>query len=72
MLLIHGGWWDVKGAPPDLHLFLPMLSGRLCLVEASEAPIVPLVEAPGTHHRQPHLVRPVQDGPEGAYGPLQH
>lgn len=31
-----------------------------------------LVEAPGAHHRQPHLVRCVQDGPEGVYGPLQH
>lgn len=72
VLLVHGGRRDVKGAPPDLHLLLPVLGGRFRLVEACEAPVMPLVEAPSAHHRQPHLVRAIQDGPEGTDGPLQH
>lgn len=72
MFLIHGWWWGVKGTPPDLHLLLPVLCSRLSLIEACEATIVPLIEAPGTHHGHPHLVRNIQDGPKGADCPLQH
>lgn len=32
VLRLHGRWWDVVRAPPDLHLRLPVLGRRLGLV----------------------------------------
>lgn len=72
VLLIHGRRWDIEGTAPDLHLLLAVLFSRLCLVEASEASVVTFVQAPGTDHRQPHLVRALHDGPQGLDGPFKH
>lgn len=72
VLRAHGGRWDIKRAPPDLHLSLSVLGGRLCLVEPRQASVVTLVEPPGPMHRHPHLVNAVQDVPQGPGGSLQH
>lgn len=69
--LIHLRGRDVKGAPPDLHLGIPMFGCCFRLVQPSQATIVALVEAPGSVDRQPHLVDAVQNEPQGADGPLQ-
>ena len=72
MVWAHGGRRNVKRAPPDLHLGLSVLGGRLRLVQAGQAAVVALVEPPGAVHRDPHLVDGVQGQPQGADSPLQH
>ena len=44
---------DVVAAPPDEHLLLAVLLGRLGLVPAGEVAVVALVEPPVPPHRQP-------------------
>jgi hypothetical protein len=65
MIRLHWRWWDIIGAPPNLYLGLTMLCSSFCFIEASETPIVPLIEAPSPHHWQPHLVNGIQHCPEG-------
>ena len=48
------GWrWHVVGPSPHLHLGVAVSGGGLGLVEASEIPVVTLVEAPGAMYRYP-------------------
>lgn len=70
MPLIHGWGRNVKRAPPDLDLGLSVYSGCFSLVQASQAAVVALIEAPGPVDGQPHLVDAVQNKPQGADGPL--
>lgn len=72
MLGVHGWWWDVVGASPDLHLGLAVFGRRLSLVEARQAAVVALVQTPGAMHGQPHLIDAVQHQPQGPDGTLQH
>lgn len=69
---LHWRWWDIKGAPPDLHLSLTMLGGSFRFIEASQPSIVALVEAPSPHDWQPHLINGIQHCPEGPDCSLLH
>jgi hypothetical protein len=61
----------VVAAAPDQHLLVAVLLGGFCLVQALQAAVVALVQAPGVHHGQPGAIEFVQRVPEGARGALQ-
>ena len=62
----------VVAATPDQHLVFTVLSRGLGLVQAGQAAVVTLVEAPVAHYRQPHLVHAFLHVPEGAHGALEY
>ena len=62
---------NVVAPAPDFHLRLPVLRGRLSLVEALQCAVVTLVETPRAPDRNPHQVHFVQDQPQRADRPLQ-
>lgn len=71
MLLIHGWWRNIKGAPPDLDLSFSVFGSCFSLVQARQATIVALIQPPGPVDGQPHLVDAVQNKPQGADGSLK-
>ena len=46
VVLVHGKGWHIVGPAPNLDLVLPVLVRCFSLVEAREAAVVPLVQAP--------------------------
>jgi hypothetical protein len=62
----------VVAAAPDQHLLVAVLLGGFGLVQALQAAVVALVQAPGMHHGQPGAVEFVQRVPQGAGGALEH
>src|SRR5260370_4615685 len=53
---LQGGRPHVVAAPPDLHLFLPILLRGLLLVEPLEGAVVAFVEAPAATHGDPRAL----------------
>lgn len=43
---LHGGWWSVERAAPDLNLLLAVLLGSLGLVHAGQPTVMSLIQAP--------------------------
>ena len=56
---------------PDEDLFVPILGGGLGLVQALQGAVVPLVQPPVAHDRQPHQIEVVEDDPQGADGAFE-
>ena len=62
----------VVAAPPGQHLGFAILPGHVGLVESLQGAVMPLVEPPAVHHRQPSAVHLVEHMPQGAGGALEH
>ena len=65
-------WWCVVAAAPDQHLRVAVFFGGFRLVQALQGAVMPLVQAPAVHHRQPGAVHLVECVPQGAGGALEH
>ncbi len=71
---VVGGQWrwrSIVAPPPDLDLLFSVLGRGLGLVETLQRAVVPLVEAPGAMHRDPHQVHLVERDPQRADGAFE-
>ena len=72
LALLFQGWrGDVEAASPDLNLLRAVLDDRLLLVQACEATVHALVQAPGLVHGDVELIRRLQCQVAGLDGTLQ-
>jgi hypothetical protein len=62
----------VVAAAPDEHLRITVLRGHVGLVQALQAAVVALVQAPVVDHRQPGAVHLVECMPQCPDGALEH
>ncbi|MNN46844.1 hypothetical protein D3C81_1612430 [compost metagenome] len=69
---VHRRRRDVVRTAPHLDLVFAVLGGSLSLVQALQATVVALVEAPGLAHRQPILIKLGQRTLQGVDGALEH
>mmetsp|Transcript_7985 Transcript_7985/g.18517 ORF Transcript_7985/g.18517 Transcript_7985/m.18517 type:complete len:244 (-) Transcript_7985:66-797(-) len=72
VVLLHQGGGNVVGAPPHVDLVCAVLLHSLLLVEALEAAVVALVEAPGLLDGDPEHAHVLQNGQACLDGTLQH
>ena len=69
---VQGRRRGVIATTPHQHLLVAVLLGGLGLVQALQATVVALVEAPALDHRQPDAVHLVEAVVQGVDGTLEH
>lgn len=71
MRRVHRRRWRVEAAPPDLHLLLAVFGGSFGFVEASQAAVVALIQAPCLVHRDARLAGLAEDRLQRVLGACQ-